>query len=201
MSQGHRAYADAMFQAYRGQPVAGEITPAYSLLSAGDFADMAALGRDVRFFFIMRDPYARMISGVRHRLRKQHGRDGVTAERAIADLEEALADPGDGRMLRSRYDRTIRELEAAVLPERIAYFFFERLFQQSELDRLTAFLGVGSRPGRFHRKVNVGAGGDIAIPPALEARAMEALAPVYDFVRGRFGDAVPEKWRLDARTP
>jgi hypothetical protein len=43
MSHGHRAYADAMFQAYRGQPVAGEITPEYSLLSARDYADMAAL--------------------------------------------------------------------------------------------------------------------------------------------------------------
>jgi hypothetical protein len=41
MSNGHRAYADAMFQAYRGQPVAGEITPGlFAILSARDFADM-----------------------------------------------------------------------------------------------------------------------------------------------------------------
>jgi hypothetical protein len=65
MSGGHRAYADAMFQAYRGQPVAGEITPEYALLSARDFAEMAALAPDVRFFFLMRDPYERLISGVR----------------------------------------------------------------------------------------------------------------------------------------
>ena len=201
MSNGHRAYADAMFQIYRGQPVAGEITPAYALLAARDFAEMAALGPDVRFFFVMRDPYARLISGVRHQLRKRHGRSAVTEERVIAGVEATLADPEDSRMLRSRYDRTIGELEAAVPAERIAYFFFERLFQQSELDRLTALLGVGSRPGRFERKVNVGAGGDVAIPEVLEARAMAALAPVYAFARERFGDAVPAKWRRDAGTP
>jgi hypothetical protein len=99
-------------------------------------------------------------------------------------------------MLRSRYDRTIRELEAAVAPERIAYFFFERTVPAvGAIDQLTAFLGVGSRPGRFERKVNVGAGGDVVIPDELEVQAMAALAPVYDFVRARFGAQVPAKWR------
>jgi hypothetical protein len=48
-SPSHSAYADALFQVYRGQPVAGEITPAYGLLEASTFAEMAALNADVRF--------------------------------------------------------------------------------------------------------------------------------------------------------
>jgi hypothetical protein len=30
----------------------------------------------------------------------------------------------------------------------------------------------------------------------IEARALEALAPTYDFVRERFGDLVPARWRM-----
>ena len=52
----HRAYADVLFQTWRGEPVVGEITPAYALLPPEAFSEMAELGHDVRFLFIMRDP-------------------------------------------------------------------------------------------------------------------------------------------------
>jgi hypothetical protein len=178
---GHCAYADVLFQAWRGQPVVGEITPAYALLSAATFAEMAGLGRDVRFVFVMRDPVARLISAVRMSARRRH-----------AWLGDALR----AKMLkRSRYDLTIRQLEAAVPREQIAYFFYESLFRQAEMDRLCDFLGVAHRPAMFDRKVHADPGTAVRLDREVEARAMEALVPAYDFVRKRFGELVPATWR------
>jgi len=196
---GHEAYANVMFQAYRGEAVAGEITPAYALLGADAFGEMAGLGRDVRFVFIMRDPVSRLISAAQMNVRKRHRSDKPRPKpRSFEDrLAETLADPADTSLLRSRYDLTIQRLESAVPRDRIAYFFYETLFQQSELDRLTDFLGVARHPGRFERRVNAGRGDSAKSDarPALEMRALEVLAPTYGFVRERFGDLVPAKWR------
>jgi hypothetical protein len=183
---GHRAYADVLFQAWRGQPVVGEITPAYALLAAETFAEMAALGRDVRFVFIMRDPVARLVSAARMNARHRAGTG------PDAGPEDALP---EGRLMRSRYDLTIRELEAAVAPDRIAYFFYETLFRQPEVDRLCDFLGVTRRAARFERRVHADPGTAPAPDREFEAQALRALAPTYDFVRERFGDLVPGKWR------
>jgi hypothetical protein len=187
---GHRAYADVLFQAWRGEPVVGEITPAYALLAAETFAEMAGLGRDVRFVFIMRDPVQRLVSAVRMSVRRRAAGSGPApgAER----LEDALP---ENRLMRSRYDLTIRELEAAVRPERIAYFFYESLFRQSEMDRLCDFLGVARRPAQFERRVHADPGTAMALDPDFEAHVAKALAPTYEFVRERFGDMVPAAWR------
>ncbi len=200
---GHHAYADVLFQAYSGQPVAGEITPAYALLGTESYAEMAGLGRDVRFVFVMRDPVARLVSATRMNVRKRHRIDGPRPKpRSFEDrLAETLRDPADTSLLRSRYDLTIERLERAVPRARIGYFFFETLFRQEEIDRLCDFLGVARHPARFERRVNAdrgeerAAGGSEAILAALEEQATEVLAPTYDFVRARFGALVPARWR------
>lgn len=189
-SPGHSAYADVLFQMWRGEPVVGEITPAYALLPSSVFAEMAGLAPDVRFIFIMRDPLERLVSGVRMSERRGVG-EGRPWTVMLAD---ALEDPQDIRLLRSRYDRTIGELEAVVPPERIAYFFYETMFRQSEVDRLCDFLGVARRPAEFDRKVHADPQAADPLERELEARALAALAPTYDFVRARFGERVPAGW-------
>ena len=199
---GHRAYADVLFQAWRGEPVAGEITPAYALLESETFAEMAGLAGDVRFVFIMRDPVARLVSATRMNMRKRHRSDGPRPKPLSFEhrMAEVVADPANTGLLRSRYDLTIQRMEAVVPRERIAYFFFEELFRQPEIDRLTDFLGVTPLPAPFAQKVNSGArrGSGVMAKPldaGLEAQAMAALAPTYAFVRERFGPLVPEGWR------
>jgi hypothetical protein len=44
------------------------------------------------------------------------------------------------------------------------------------------------------QKVHVGVGGDIGVAEDLTDLAARSLRPTYDFVRGRFGDRVPEAW-------
>ena len=197
-SKGHAAYADVLFQSYRGQPVVGEITPEYALLTAKDFTELLALGPDVRFIFIMRDPLDRLRSGVRQKLRKTLGVDAVTREAVAERMAEVIADPRDPAMLRSRYDLTIQTIEGVVPGDRVLYLFFETMFNQTEMDRLTAFLGVRAWPAPIDRKVHESVTAGVRPPEALEDEAVEALRPVYDFVRGRFGALTPEAWRAPA---
>jgi hypothetical protein len=194
-SPSHGPYADVLFQAYGGEPVAGEITPEYALLPEATFRRMAALAPDVRFLFVMRDPIGRTISGARQTLKHGDGEAAVTASGLERRIMEATAAAGDLDVLRSRYDLTIRRLEAVVPRERVCYFFYETLFRQDEIDRLADFLGIGRRAASFGTMVNVSPVRDLALSPEAEGRLVEALAPAYAFVRDRFGGLVPEAWR------
>lgn len=194
---GHRAYADTLFQAWRGQPVVGEITPDYAYLEAEVFAEMAALHPDVRFVFIMRDPVDRLVSALRMSMRRAVRTDAprIAAMAFEERLEKAASDPEERNLLLSRYDRTIGRLESVVAPERIGYFFYETILSQPEVDRFADFLGIARRPGDFAARVHAAKGDEGALGPAMEARLAAALAPTYAFVRARFGAAVPAAWR------
>lgn len=198
----HKAYADVMFQRWQNQPVVGEITPAYGLLDAGTFAEMASLAPDVRFFFVMRDPVDRLESGVRHALQRPRTAGPPKAAQVFARLEAILAavDAGqsDAIFARSRYDLTMQALEQAVASSRLCYLYFETLFTQSEIDRLADFLGISRRPAALDSKVNDKRGQGNDLPVELAMRARRALAPAYDFVQARLGGRLPVGWR-DAR--
>lgn len=197
-SIGHKAYADVLFQRYEGQPVLGEVTPEYALLPAEGFAEMAALGRDVRFIMIMRDPLDRLRSGARQNLRKRSGAEAVTPDGLAARMSEATSNLNDPAMLRSRYDVTIRALDEAVAREKTFYFFYETMFRQAEMDRLADFLGIARRPAPVDRMVHASKYSSMGFPPEIERAALKTLAPTYEFVRDRFGDLVPGKWQQPA---
>ena len=81
------------------------------------------------------------------------------------------------------------------MPEsRRLYLFHETLFSQAAYDRVTDFLGVARGRARPGREVNRSRAIDVRPDAAALARARERLAPVYDFVRGRFGREVPATW-------
>lgn len=191
---GHRAYADVLFQIWDGEPVVGEITPEYALLDAPQFAEMAELGPDVRFILIMRDPLDRLRSGCKQFIRKTRSAEDVTPQNVAAQMRVSLSDLEDPAMLRSRYDMTIERLERAIPREKVFYLFFETMFRQSEMDRLTDFLGVGRMTAPVDTKVHEGVGGQIEVADDLKALAAEALRPTYDFVRARFGALTPDAW-------
>lgn len=200
-SGSHSAYADVLFQNYRGQSVACEVDPANALLGRETYAEMARLGRDVRFALIMRDPLARLKSGVRHTVYNRHGEKGVTDARIAEVLQEVVtAGPRHLTFQRSRYDATVAELDAAVPQEKLGYFFYETFFTPQELARFTAFLGVAPRPARLDRVSHAGAGGKVTFPADLIARATEILAPTYSALRRRFGDAIPAAWLAQGDT-
>lgn len=198
---GHRGYADALFQKLDRQRIAGELNPQYALLEQATFAEMAALARDVRFAFVMRDPVSRYFSHLKHAVRAEHGESGVTAER-VSDLwqRQLAAGPDALCLRRSRYDDTIRKLEAAVRPDRIGYFFFETLFTQAEIDRFCRLIGAGSVSGAFDRVRNRGGGTSIPMRTDLAQATLESLAPTYAYLRDRFGDMIPASWQTPDAT-
>ncbi|WP_292292733.1 sulfotransferase [Marivita sp.] len=195
------AYVEFVMMGYKGQAVAGEMTPAYALLESAVFAEMAELHPDSRFIFIMRDPVDRLWSGVRHR-HKLDARDkgiAVESDGLLASFETAVEDGDNVALAQSDYTRTIRKLEAAVPRDRILYLFYETLFEQDELARLKDFLGFEEMPVDSDQRYNVGISQELELPQPLRARARRVLAPVYEFASDRFGDDLPREWhQLDA---
>ena len=189
----YASYLDAILANYSGEPVAGEITPAYTVLSTDVFKEMASLSPAPKFLFLMRDPVKRLVSGVRQRLRGRIGGARLTADSVEAAVRQAVRDDKSRHMLRTRYDLTITQLEAAVSPDRIFYSFYEELFDQAEIGRLCRFLGVSEVPAETKKFVHKGkdAGGRTSAEFAQDIRT--ELAPVYDFVEKRFG-RLPEAW-------
>jgi hypothetical protein len=193
----HSVYCDLLFAGYRKEKAVGEITPGYCRCNEEDFAEMASLAPNVRFIFIMRDPVSRLWSGCRHRLRLELGRDGTTTDAVAERLLSSLVEPGHAAFELSSYDHTIRSLENVVSPDKIAYFFYETLFQQSEIDRLCTFLGVEHVPAAIDKKVHVGADASGSMPPDVARQAREALRPTYEFCKAKFGTLPPE-WQHEA---
>ena len=99
-------------------------------------------------------------------------------------------------MARAYYVRTIENLEAAVSPAKIHYEFFEHLFRPESIKRLFDFLGVDPIQTDPSRKRNPGASTGAPISEAFRLLAVEQLEHVYRFVGDRFGDRMPERWRL-----
>lgn len=189
----HANYADALFFNYKGEAVAGEFTPAYATLAPESYREMASLAPDVRFIFVMRDPVARLVSGVRHLLRGEIGAKSVTAQMVRDRILGCLGDDEHFDVVRSRYDQTISRLESAVGADKVCYLFYETMFCQSEMDRLCDFLEAARAPASVDRLVNGGSDSATAVDDDLWRAMRAALAPVYDFVRQRFG-SLPVAW-------
>ncbi|MFW2541738.1 sulfotransferase [Primorskyibacter sp. 2E107] len=189
----HEAYADMLFDGWNGQRAVGELTPEYALLDSETFREMDRLSANTRFFFVMRDPLERMVSAISYLYPIRSGKP-IDTDSFNRLLEITLEDDCELCLERSQYDRTITALEAAVPSDKIAYFFYETLFDQAEIDRLTGFLGIERRSADLARSVNSHSKAAFTPDPALMAEARRRLAPQYDAMAAKFG-ALPERWQ------
>ncbi len=194
-SHDHQGYLARLKIERDDETVLGEITPAYSLCTAATYSEMRGMGYEMRFFMVLRDPWDRLWSGLRHQLRKA-GRDD-SPEAVVAIFRE---DCKDGRHLgiaRSRYDLTLAELDKAVPASELLVLFYERLFSQDSVDALCRHLGVDSTPSDFDRKVNASPTPRGEAPPEFKDEALAILAPCYRNLNDRFGDRIPTAWRIN----
>lgn len=178
-----------------GARALGEISPTYSLLPAAGFAEIESLFPGARFIFIMRDPVDRLWSHVRF----EAGSGERRGRRRIALNEEfrrAMNRPAMVEM--SSYHHTISKLESVIPADRILYTFYERLISPAagpaEVRRIEAALGLEAAdidPKIFSTSVNASASAKLDVQN--EADAEDLFAPVYEFVRERFG--LPRQWR------
>jgi hypothetical protein len=124
------------------------------------------------------------VAGLRRRLARS------PAARAARDPFLAFA-MDEINLLRSRYDRTIAELEAVFEPEAIHYAFFETFFSDASLRRLTDFAGISFVPGNYGLRRNVSTRRNPLSELAV-AHLRTRLADTYDFCGTRFGPAMVE---------
>lgn len=191
----HGPYGELMQMGARNHhKVVGDITPAYALLDADTLGEMATLSPDVKFVFLMRDPVARLWSGIKHRIRVSKVAEADRQDAANTALEEALANDPHMARRRSDYAQTIRNFDVFVDPDNVLYLFYETLFSQQSFDRVTEFLDIAPHKALPNRKVNARSPNRLTADPALMAAARTHLDDTYRLTRERFGDLIPAQW-------
>ncbi|WP_306250407.1 sulfotransferase domain-containing protein [Parvularcula sp. IMCC14364] len=167
-----------------------EITPAYMMLQADHFRKVEALfsAHDIKLkiIFLMRDPASRHWS----QLKYQQARGKI--EDARAELEKSF----ESSVLyeRTRYDKTITELEKAFPANMLFYGFYENLFSSETVAAIQKFLGLPAKPASFDQVINRSVKTK-SIDENSFGRLRDHYAEVYDFCQSRFGDRLPEEWR------
>lgn len=143
-----------LFREARADQCAGEITPAYSLLSEKAIAALVARQPDLRVFFLMRDPVERALSGAIHACTTGRGQTG---QPDMADLRAALADPGC--IARSRYRATIERWTTQLAPGHFHALSFDALKTDPApvLDTVHHALGVARRRPTIRSETRVNA--------------------------------------------
>lgn len=189
----HRMYAAYLLKGRDAERMIYDITPSYSTLDRTAFADMDSVG-PAKFVFLMREPVSRMWSQIRMMQRAaDRDQDDDAFEAGCIALARELQESGRlARVPRGDYARTIRELEAAIPPERIHYMFHQDPMPQDTADKISDFLGIERRQIPDKLRTNVGRA--LSLPAEVEEMMVEAFRPQYQFATERFGVAVPDEW-------
>jgi hypothetical protein len=180
------SYFESLVKTGKTIYLTGDISPCYSALPTGALAmvrnNLLQRGIRPRVIFMMRDPVDRCISAMRMELRDT-GRE-MTGEAENRWLAETYAD--NWTELRSRYDRTMMNIEAVFPPDEVLYVFYEELFSEATIRRITEFLDIEYMDADFGKFVNVSRTGNV-IDEELRRRIYLHLGSVYGFVKDRFG--------------
>lgn len=182
--------------------VFGEHSPVYCSLGEDRFAAIRATHSPVRVIFIMRDPVARHWSHVWFQLlpRKKKTADQLTEEEGIRDDPAAIADRLSKTLKRTlikrgRYDLTLKAMEKVFEPKEMLVLFYEDLFTNATIERITEFLGISARLARFEKRVNTNRK-KLKLDDSSAAVIRDAYTPVYEYCRQRFGTDLPNSWML-----
>lgn len=154
--------------------IAGDITPAYSLLDIDDIIDVRRVCPDARILYLLRDPVDRAWSTIRHNVR--HGWSNLDLDNGPQLLHylRTELDPW-------HYQHVIRKWLQVFGPDRVWLGFFDHVVAAPGgfLTSLAQFLGIDpSGFGDLPKPVNA-AGGD-ASPPIQFLRYLASAhkAPV-----------------------
>ncbi len=169
-----------------------DITPAYGLLPVDRLRAMQAVGRDVRWVYLMRDPVDRLWSQVRMMAARRASGAEDFARTAEALMRAELSRIESGVADREDYRGAVARLRAAVPDGRLLTMLHDDLMTEAGIARLCGFLGIAPAPADFARRVLEGR--PLALAEELRARAALLLAPQYEFVAGLV-PALPARWR------
>lgn len=162
-----------------------EISATYSLLREDGFQAIRRLFPNTKIIFIMRDPVDRHYSTLRMAVRKGSCIDDPHNFLRLLD-NPTIYETG-------RYDLTVSSLLNVFGEQDLFFGFYETLFNEKEIKRLTDFLGVEYLQPDFEKRVNAGLTGRPLSKQEVET-AFETYRPVYEFCTDFFGSQVPDSW-------
>ena len=166
-----------------------DITPAYSMLDHQAYSfirhGLEKRGFNVKVVFVMRDPVERVWS-----MMHQKGRGDTDVQDRQIKFKEFTSVHSS---MRTRYDRTIVELEKVFAQDDIFYAFYETFFNQKSFSELEKFLALNLAAPDFDLIKNE----SHMKKPINEPLAIEAAnyyAETYEFIANRFGDKATAIW-------
>ena len=134
----------------------GDISPHYCVLNKNKLRhtkrELEKIGFQVKVVYLMRDPVERIWSQLRMIRRKQTNRLVCSYATEAESLEALFAMERFAR--NTHYEITINNIEKSFDPKDIFYDFYENLFQESTLSRLSQFLGIAFSEPDFQAKIN-----------------------------------------------
>src|SRR5690606_33445482 len=143
----------------------------------------ARRGVRARAVYLMRDPVARVLSQIRMQADRQPGRFDAPPEEVLGRLH---AEPV--YEMRTRYDRTVANLDRAFPDGEVHFAFYEELFTEAQVRAICAFSGIEYHEPDFATRRNPGRAAAAGIlPEETERRVAEHYRDVYHYVADRFG--------------
>lgn len=173
----------AYMMSQQAKSITCDITPIYAGLDRNVLdlikTGFAQRGIVTKAVFLMRDPVERCWSAARMESRNESGHTRVAEEEVVARALSRLAE------IRTRYDKTVGEIEAVFAPCDRHLGLYEEMFSVPNLAALSAFCGVPQTSAQAERKVNVS---EVAVPLGNTAAKQIAAhyRDVYDFAARRF---------------
>jgi hypothetical protein len=175
-----------------------DLTPNYALLPATRFRQIkeqfAARGVQTKVVMLLRDPVDRIWSQIRMHLRQ---RNLVQPDRPHPRTEAEIVLQRYARPtvdLRTRYERTLENLDQVFDPPEIHVELYERLFTASSVNKIAEFVGIDARTPNFDRKVNASSRQSIGLPEDVASVVAHHYRDTYSAVAERLGIANIGAW-------
>lgn len=162
----------------------GEISPSYATLPPEGIRIITNSHPDTRLFLTMRDPTARAVSQIQHRMRYAPDLDIDTAIEKIV-IGSILYD-------RSNYPATLRAVREGAPDTKFLTLIYEDLFTENSIRKFCNFLGISYKQPRFEHRINFAR--TKGLSDDQNRRIRQILSPVYDEMQDYFGDEKPTKW-------
>ena len=182
-----------------------DITPDYATLPADTFhfikKGLEEKGFKIKIIFLMRDPVERAWSHLRMINRLNHERNGTSKISAEAEYEQLKKFyKSDPCSIRTRYQDTSSIIEDIFPKNDIYYGFYETLFNQVEINKLTDFLEAPHLTPNFNQVVHS------SPKPQKTVEGMDSLLSdirsfydsTYCWANDRFPSTIPGRWIVNS---
>lgn len=184
-------YFDYLHYRARGKvELVGDITPSYGALPVEALdkikAGLETRGFDVKVVFLLRDPLDRCWSAIRmsHKRKRIQNPDAILPDENIS-VKNCYSSPWVE--IRSRYENTIRNLEAVFPQKNIYYGVFEKFFNKKSVEELGQFLELNNFNPDISEKINTTKRNEASLNHEVSREVVNFYRDTYEFCDDKFG--------------